>query len=38
MITLTKIFSTKFLDSKVQDLMVGSRKKAFHFDLYPTCK
>jgi hypothetical protein len=37
-VTLTKIFSTKYWNSKVQDLTVESRKKSFHFGLYPTCQ
>jgi hypothetical protein len=35
---LTKIFSTHYLDSKVQDLTTKSRKKIIHFGLYPTCQ
>jgi hypothetical protein len=30
-VTLTEIFSTKYQQSKVQDLMVGSRKTSSHF-------
>jgi hypothetical protein len=32
-VTLTKIFSKNYWDSKVQDLPIESRKKSFHFDL-----
>jgi hypothetical protein len=33
-----EIFSTSNWDSKVQNVMVGSRKGSYHFDLYPTWK
>jgi hypothetical protein len=33
---LTEIFSINYLHSKVQDLMVGSRKTSFYFDHWPT--
>jgi hypothetical protein len=35
---LTEIFPTNYQHSKVQDLMVGSRKTLFHFDHWPTCQ
>jgi hypothetical protein len=37
-VTLTEVFSTTYWHSKVQDLMVGSRKISFHFDHWPTCQ
>jgi hypothetical protein len=35
-VTLIEIFSTNYWDSKVQDLMVESRKRSFYFDIYPS--
>ena len=36
-VTLAKTLSTNYWNSNVQDFTIESRKRLFHFDLYPTC-
>jgi hypothetical protein len=35
---LSEIFFINYWDNKVQDSMVESKKRSFHFDLYHTCQ
>ena len=37
-VTSIEIFSKHYWQSKVQDLMIGSRKISFHFEHWPTCQ